>query len=80
MGANEELFGVPEGHTLKQTSFRSSRGEQSESWRYEEYDAEGKLVATYSKWIESSIYGKFESGGWSKHDLNGKQVASGTLE
>ena len=77
MAANEKLFGTPAEHVLKQTDFKSHRGGQYESWEYDEFDAAGQLVARCSKWTKSDFYGKTESEGWSKRDLDGNIIASG---
>jgi len=45
-------FQIPVDHTLKETSFRSKSSSQYESWKHEEYDASGELVARYESWMK----------------------------
>jgi hypothetical protein len=74
---DHNLFGLQPGHTLSEPEFRSQRGGQYESWKYDEFDAQGQLVARYRKWMESTFFGKVEREGWVKYNLAGTAIASG---
>ncbi len=78
MARFESIFGMPAGHVLKQTGFRSRRGDQDNSWTHEEFDATGRLVARYESWANTTFFGSPVSEGWMKYDPAGVLVASGT--
>lgn len=77
MAPSNNVLGLPDVYVLKQTDFRSTRGGQREKWSHDVFDENGRLVGTVSCWIETDFFGKSEAEGWSRHDLQGKQVASG---
>jgi hypothetical protein len=69
----EQVFDIPEGHTLKETSFRRKGTlAQDEFWKHEEYDAAGNLVARYESWSCTSIKPPFRTqSGFRKYSPSG---------
>jgi hypothetical protein len=65
------LFGVPVGHVLRETNFRSWGGDQYEKWTYDESDASGELIARYERWEITTIRPLVTTDGWRKLDPAG---------
>jgi hypothetical protein len=77
MARFEEVFRIPEVHTLKQTYFKSSANGSRDRWMHEEYDAHGALVARYESWMNLTINGFAHDDGWKKFSPTGEIVATG---
>ena len=65
----ERCFGVPAGHTLRQSNFLLAAGGRLalRRWEHEEYDRDGHLVAVYESWTRDGDtlgFVKYSPFGW----------------
>lgn len=69
----EEIFKIPEDHTLKQMSFRQKGSlAQDEFWEHEQFDSNGMVVAKYSSWHCTDAYGGGKTrAGYKKYSPDG---------
>jgi len=73
MASFESVFGIPADHTLKMVEVRNRAGD--DSWKHEEYDASGKLLARYESWHNLSIGKARAASGWRKLSPTGRLLA-----
>lgn len=57
------LVGLPQGHSLKQTGISSEnrRGQDSDTYTYDELNEAGEIVGGYEVTVSMSIYPPFKT-------------------
>lgn len=72
----EKAFQIQQNNTLKQIEFKQKGTmAQDETWKHEELDSEGNIIAIYESWHCTSIKPPFKSkSGFKKYDSEGNII------